>query len=203
MYLNIISTATKIGENRLNTLLPMLNCLPIDYQVIYNNVTEIGYDALTARVKLLVKQNYDNDFFIFGEDDLILTDFFCIEVLDAFINECLIREAGVLFTGSHHVYGVKKTNIKGLVKLNGGRGCQLVVVFKPMYDLILGIDNKNHIDSVLSAFGVYADLYLTIPFLSKQMPDADSLINKFKNKKVGELFNCAEQQLMKLISNES
>jgi hypothetical protein len=203
MHLNIISTATKMGEKRLSTLLPILSCLDVDYDIIYNNVTEIGYDALTARVKLLVKQNYDNDFFIFGEDDLILTEFFSVEILYGFINECLIQKAGALFTGTHHAYGVKKTNIKGLVRLNGGRGSQLVVVFKAMYDLILNVDNKNHIDSVLSAFGIYFDLYLTLPFLSKQEPDGDSLINKSNNKKVGELFNYSERELIKLVSDEN
>lgn len=200
MYLkfNVASVDTAQGNYRKSLTSVLLSSYDINHTFYDGEVTKDRFDALYLTAKKIINDHADDEFVIFAEDDLVLTNEFTLEKFASFINIGREMELDCLITGSSQGGGYSETATDNLVKVLSFRGTQLVVVYKRAYDRLLKAPVYNHFENTISYTEPSLNLAITVPYLSKQRTDIDSMILKGNH---NYRFDREEKKIMLLIQN--
>lgn len=193
---NIASVNTEQGNYRKSLTSVLLKSYKINYKFYDGEITKDRFDGLYLTAKQIMTDYIDEEFVIFAEDDLILTDEFSIERFISFISAGQEMGLDCLITGSSMGGGYSESATAGLVKLLAFRGTQLIVIYKKAYDRLLKAPVYNHFEDTISYAEPALNLAITVPYLSKQKKDIESMIVA---KNHNHLFDTEEQKIFMLI----
>lgn len=200
MYLkfNIASVDTEQGNYRKSLTSVLLSSYDIKYEFYDGEVTKDRFDGLYLTAKQIMTDHIDDEFVIFAEDDLVLTSEFAIEKFASFIKTGQEMELDCLITGSSHGGGYSGTTVSNLVKVLAFRGTQLIIVYKKAYDRLLKAPVYNHFENTISYTEPSLNLAITVPYLSKQRKDIESMIVAGNR---NHMFDTEEEKIMLLKKN--
>jgi len=192
MIFNITTTNHDLSKNRLKLLIPVLDTYNINYKLYYGKITKKHIDSLNDVIKQIIKDNFEEDYIILSEDDVVFTEEFSVEKLNYFINKSIELNLGVLSSGSWYSHGEELTEVDNLLFAKAFRGSQLIVLFKSSYDILLKSWNGNYFEDTISCIQPKLKIGLTYPFLTIQEKGKDSII---RNKEINQFFETNENRL--------
>lgn len=223
--IHLISTQNEIGEARRELLLPKLEEFNLEYCIHYGDCDngKRGRENEFAIWKEIVQENINEDYLIIMEDDCIFREDFSMAKLQGFIDACQSRDIQVLLTGVSASRNAIKTDVEGLIITGTATATQLAVIFKPIYEWLLGMPVDNHVDLILTSFSQreitkYNDvdkqfgdrvitikepyktpvrIGVTLPYLTGQSKVGVSQISGFEIK---EIFETEEARLLTVLN---
>lgn len=175
MIFNIATTDSSLSLQRRADLIPLLNAQGMVYKFYPGAITALKYDGLYLTAKEIIRAHINDNYVIFAEDDLVLTNEFSPAYLKTCIDQASILKLDVLATGAWLSYEEVPV-AENLLKIGGFRGTQLTVIFKSAYQALLDAPVYNHFEDTISKYQPKLQIGLTFPFLSKQREDIPSMI---------------------------
>lgn len=207
MQVNIISTNNNRGNDRRKLLLPQLPILGFDPIIHIGSVDDDrhGSERLWCVVKTILVDNQSSDYVVIMEDDCTFRTSDVINVLLSNIEYCKTNNIHALFTGCSRVARPEKVLGQDLLTISAAHNSQLVVIFKPLYKILIDFPGKGNWDLILSAMSQLegTSVGLTLPYLTGQLKTGDSGLNPNIGEEIGERFEIEEARLLELFNNFS